>query len=327
MTFAYPWALLFPAFLLFIHLVQKKPQSGAGLGSVETIRSISPSFRQRIRKPLLLCIYALMVLSLSLAAARPQRLSVKDQTRSARNLILALDVSRSMGTADFESSLGILPRLVAVKRVVQEFIAAREDDRLGLVIFGSHAYLRAPLTIDHELIKQFVEDLDLGMAGDGTAVGDGLGLSLKRLRDTPAQSRAVILLTDGASNAGTMHPLKAAEVAAELGITVHTIGVGSARTHSRVKQGLHDAQALAGAEYDEPTLKAIAEKTGGVFFNASSLEGLRKVYAEIDALERSEQDEPSLTIAEELFLPFAKMALASLLIIILLNATIFMRVR
>jgi Ca-activated chloride channel family protein len=124
-----------------------------------------------------------------------------------------------------------------------------------------------------------------------------------------------------------MHPLKAAEVAAELGITVHTIGVGSVRTRSKIRQGLHDAQALAGAEYDEPTLKAIAEKTGGVFFNASSLEGLRQVYTQIDALERSEQEEPALTVAEEIFVPFAKIALISLLSITLLNATIFMRIR
>jgi Ca-activated chloride channel family protein len=327
MTFAYPWALLFPLCLLFIHIMRLKRAGGAALGSIESLRRIKPSLKQRLRKPLLLTLYSIMVLALSIAAARPQRINVKDQPRHARNIILALDVSRSMGTADFESSLGTLPRLVAVQRVVQEFVAARTDDRLGLVIFGSHAYLRAPLTLDHELIRQFVADLDLGMAGDGTAVGDGLGLSLKRLRDVPAQSRAVILLTDGVSNSGVMHPLKAAEVAAELGITVHTIGVGSVRTRSKIRQGLHDAQALAGAEYDEPTLKAIAEKTGGVFFNASSLEGLRQVYTQIDALERSEQEEPALTVAEEIFVPFAKIALISLLSITLLNATIFMRIR
>ena len=329
-SFAQPWALLIPLLLLLPLLLPKLfryNNSRPKIGAVALFKAIRPSFKQRTRKPILFVLYTLFVAAATIAAARPQIVRVDNKPQDARNLILALDVSRSMGTVDVASSAGTLPRINAVQLVVQEFIQARSSDRIGLVVFGSRAYVRAPLTFDHQLVRQFVDDLELGMAGDGTAVGDGLGISLKRLRDMPASSKAVILLTDGVSNSGNMQPLKAAEVAHSLGVKVHTIGVGSVKTLDNLKRSTNNPQSLAGAEYDEATMRAMAEKTGGVFFNASSVDGLRAVYAEIDRLESSRADEPQLVTREELFAPFASLALLALFITLLLKTTIFQKLR
>ncbi len=315
LTFASPLGFILPVLLAFFWLIQKPSTKGLGTGSSLLFANIPKTLRQRLRAPVLGALSVLFWIALSIAAARPQSVIVQNDSVHARNLVLALDVSRSMGTADFESAIGQLPRIHAVQQVVREFISSRPLDRIGLVVFGSKAYVRAPLTSDHLLLTQLVADLEIGMAGDGTAIGDGLGVSLKRIKDTPEGTRAIILLTDGASNSGTMHPLKAAELAAKLKVKVHTIGVGAAGTLT-----------VVGAEYDEVTLKKIAEMTGGTFFNASSLDGLRTVYKEIDRLEQSEDNRSGRQQTFEHTAIFLLWALGAFLLRLILTRTYFLRI-
>lgn len=325
LTFAYPWVLLAPLLLAFAWWMRIRTQRAAPLPSTLVYGEIEPSLRQRLRTPCLGALSTIFIACLSIAAARPQRITSETNPLEARNLMLTIDVSRSMGTEDFASSVGSTSRLRAVKQVVKDFISKRQGDRIGLVVFGSKAFLQAPLTADLDVLLQLVDDLELGMAGDGTAMGDGLGLSLKRLRDLPGSTKAVILLTDGVSNAGQINPRKAAEVAKDLGIKVHTIGVGSSQTVLRLRQGVYTQQNLQGAEYDEATLRAIADSTGGVFFNASSVEGLTNVYREIDTLEKSEAPDSTRRLVEELFPHYAEAALTAYLLLLLLGRTIFLK--
>jgi Ca-activated chloride channel family protein len=265
-----------------------------------------------------------VLFSLSIAASRPQLTRSVEREVKARNIMLVIDISGSMRLSDFGSGFGLTSRLGAVKSVLREFIAARKYDRLGLVVFGTNAYLQVPLTRDHELLLQFIDRIQSGMAGDATAMGDGLGVALKRMSEIPSESRAIIALTDGASNAGQVSPLQAAKVAAELGIKIHTVGVGSNNPQA---SGLGVFfQSSSSPEYDEKTLREVASITGGVFFNASSLEGLKDVYREIDKLESSGKDEPELKLVDELFANYLTVAFVCLALGSVLSTTWLLKV-
>ncbi|MCB0311585.1 MAG: VWA domain-containing protein [Bdellovibrionales bacterium] len=326
MSFAYPWLLAFPLVCAVIYLLQKKHARAVLIPQVATLRQIPVSLRLILRKPLLGILSTLSILSLSIAAARPQFISNLPQQREARNLMLALDLSRSMRAKDFDSDNGRLTRIDAVRLVVGEFIKARADDRLGITVFGSQAMLLSPLTLDHGLILDLVERLKTGLAGDGTAIGDGLGVSLKRIKDVPGDSKAIILLTDGVSNSGQVNPIKAAKVARDLGIKIHTVGIGSSQPVTiRMPGDLFFQRSFTQVEFDEKTLIEIAKITGGVYFNAQSFEGLKKVYEEIDKLESTESDDIAPQKIEELFVPFALSGLISYLLYLVLSRSILMK--
>jgi len=321
-SFFHPVWLLAP--LLFGALAifgRTKTILAAPFPALQGLETLPRSWRQRLRGPVLGSLLTLTVLSLAIAAARPQRSTTVESASQSRSLILALDISRSMATRDFEGSFGHgrLSRLEAVKAVVRRFIEERGEERLGLIVFGSSAYVQAPLTRDYNVVAELVSRLEVGMAGDGTAMGDGLGLSLKRIADIPAPAKAVILLTDGVSNSGQVNPLKAAEVARELGVKVYTIGIGGAATDPRLA-------GRAEIEFDEATLKEVARITGGLYLNASSVDGLQDVYNEIDRLERSEFEEPEHRVVEELYPGFLWAAFFSYLAYATLGATVFRRV-
>lgn len=326
LSFAYPQAFVFPIALLFFYIAHKSRQEGILTASVSHWTAIAPSWRMRLRKPVLGLLAILFITSLSIAAARPQRVTLASFPYEARSLVLTLDLSRSMSTEDFSSARGKMSRLEGVKTVVEQFVEARAGDRLGLVVFGGRAYLQAPLTLDHGIILDLVRRLEVGIAGDATAIGDGLGLSIKRIQSIEGTSKAVILLTDGVSNAGQVNPIKAAKVARELGIKVHTIGVGSSTTAMQAPRGFFSRRNAVAAEFDEKTLKEVAELTGGVYFNADSMEGLQKVYEEIDKLERNETEEPERRITEELFAVYATAALGFYLLYLLVARTVFLKV-
>lgn len=261
---------------------------------------------------------------LAIAAARPRMLLIHEQKYLGRDLILTLDVSGSMKEYDFKApGSRTLTRLDAVKLVVSEFVKERIGDRIGLVIFGSHSYVQAPLTSDHGLLVQLINLLRVGVAGDGTAIGDGLGTSLNRLKDIEGSSKAIILLTDGANNSGQVNPLQAAKIAKQLDIKIHTIGIGSGRSR---RQGSLSSIRGAQAEFDEPMLKEIASLTGGVYFNAKDLEGLKRVYDEIDSLENRATDEPQRQDFQELFAPYAFAAGCFLVLYLLLSETIYRKI-
>jgi Ca-activated chloride channel family protein len=237
--------------------------------------------------------------------------------------MMVIDTSNSMSGEDFPSKIGMTTRMEGVKTVVAEYVRSRRQDRVGLVVFGNSAYLQSPLTSDTLLVEKLVQQLQPRMAGDGTAIGDGLGLALKRLRDIEGESKAIILVTDGVNNAGQVSPLKAAQIAKELRIQIHTVGIGSGPV--TMGGGLFGGGPQLILEFDEKTLKEIATLTGGVYFNASSLEGFKDVYRKIDELAQTETEQPDKPIVHELYLPWAVAALAAMLTLWILQATIFRR--
>jgi Ca-activated chloride channel family protein len=229
------------------------------------------------------------------AAARPQLIGDPIALpMEGRDLMLAVDISGSMVEQDMVIGNRLVERLTAVKAVAGDFIERRAGDRIGLILFGSQAYLQTPLTFDRETARALLFESAVGLAGRETAIGDAIGLAVKRLRDQDVENRILILLTDGANTAGSIDPMKAAELAAGEGVRIHTIGVGA---ESRGAFGL----ALGGARIDEGTLKAIAKATGGRYFRARDVGGLQEIYGILDELEPVVSDQQTFRPFDELF--------------------------
>ena len=234
-------------------------------------------------------------LVLLLACARPQWLGDPlPVPQTGRDLLLAMDISESMDTRDFVLDNRRVNRITATKAVAGDFIRRRHGDRVGLILFAARAYLQAPLSMDRSAVNRLLQESFIGLAGRETAIGDAIGLAVKRLRERPADSRVLILMTDGANTAGVVAPLKAAELAANNDIRIHTVGIGSEVGGGR--QRGRSASAL-----DEKTLMAIAEQTGGRYFRARETGQLAQIYAELDRLEPVEQPDRWLRPVEELF--------------------------
>ena len=227
---------------------------------------------------------------------------------TGRDLMLAVDISGSMSTEDLALGRGRADRLTVVKTVVREFVQRRRGDRVGLVLFGSRAYLQSPLTFDLNTVETLLMEAPVGIAGGKTAIGDAIGLAVKRLRHRPSEGRVLVLLTDGANNAGAVSPRRAAQLAAVTGIRIHTIGVGR---EPAVRQAAGGTRVTSpGSGLDEATLADVAGITGGDFFRASDTEGLRDVYRRIDALEPVAQDaKPYRPVSELYHYPLAAAAL------------------
>lgn len=227
-------------------------------------------------------------LLLLIAAARPQWLGEAIEIPvSGRDLMLAVDLSKSMQEVDFLLQGARVDRLTATKSVVGNFIDRRVGDRLGLVLFGTQAYLHVPLTFDRATVKQLLNETVIGLAGPSTAIGDAIGLSVKRLRANDSEDKVLILITDGANTAGAIEPERAAELAAEAGLTIHTIGIGA--DEIMVRRLFGSFRFNPSKDLDEKTLKAIADNTGGRYFRARDVDELEAIYAEIDKLEPVER--------------------------------------
>lgn len=235
------------------------------------------------------------------ALARPQWVGEPVSVPSSgRDLLLAVDISGSMKTPDMKDNTGELTRLQAVKKVVGDFVIHRKTDRLGLVLFGTQAYLQSPLTYDRQTVNTLLQETEIGFAGDQTSIGDAIGISVKRLRSRPDNQRVLILLTDGANTAGELQPLQAAELAAKEHIKIYTIGFGA--DEMVVNQGFFGSQVVnPSADLDETTMKAIAEKTNGQYFRARSLEELSDIHNTLNKLEPIESDQEKFRPVEELF--------------------------
>jgi Ca-activated chloride channel family protein len=190
-------------------------------------------------------------------------------------------------------------RLEVVKQVAGEFIERRDGDRIGLILFGTRAYLQAPLTFDRPTVRTLLEEAVIGLAGEQTAIGDAIGLGVKRLKERPAKNRVLILLTDGANTAGEVHPLDAARFAAKLGLKIYTIGVGADVAMMRRLYGT--ARVNPSADLDEPTLAAIARATGGRYFRARQTNELVDIYRTLDELEPVIGDEEQFRPTTELY--------------------------
>ena len=275
---------------------------------------------------------ALFYLAISLmivALAQPQWGTRQTQvTTSGVNIILAVDLSESMKALDFRHQGRIVNRLEAVKHVVREFIANRSGDRIGLVVFGSQAYTQLPLTRDYSTISTMLEHLEIGSAGRATAIGDALGISLKRLEDIESRSNIIILLTDGRSNSGEFEPLTATAVAKQKGVKVYTVGVGS---RGRVPVPMNhpvfgNRPIYQRVEIDEKTLRAIADETGGLYFRAENMDRLKEIYANIDQMEKTEVKTKIFAEYQDLYRYLLVSALGLLAFWILLKNTRYLRV-
>jgi Ca-activated chloride channel family protein len=221
---------------------------------------------------------------LLIAAARPVWLGAPIEIQvSGRNLLLAIDLSGSMQTEDLLLNNQQVTRLEATKKVAGEFIERRTGDRIGLLLFGTQPYLQAPLTFDRKTVQTLLNEAVIGLAGKKTAIGDAIGLGVKRLQELPAENKVIILLTDGANTAGTVQPEKAAEFAKQAGITIYTIGVGA--DEMLVNSFFSKRLVNPSADLDEKTLSSIATITGGHYFRAKDTRELEKIYALIDDME------------------------------------------
>lgn len=291
-SFAYPWLLVL-AFVPLL-LIARKPRSEpveapvipvghwlSDMPGVSTTGHSTPRWRQ--------VLLAIAWLCLVLALARPQHVGEETQLPvTGRDLMLLVDISPSMEERDMIQQGRSLNRLQAVKRVLDDFIDRREGDRLGLILFGTAPYVQAPLTFDRETVRTLLDEAGLGMAGRATAIGDAIGLSVKRLRERPQEQRVAILLTDGANTAGEVTPDKAAEIARAAGVRLYTVGIGA---ESMVQQGLFGNRRVnPSRDLDEGLLTRMAQQTGGQYFRARNLTELEGIYDTIDQLEPINQD-------------------------------------
>lgn len=252
-------------------------------------------------------------LALLVAAARPQWIGPPQaQQRSGRALMLAVDLSGSMRTDDMQLSGQPVSRFGAVEAIAGDFIARRSGDEMGLILFGSRAFLVTPLTYDLHAVQAQLQGAAVGLAGTETAIGDAIAVAVKRLAGQPEQARVLVLLTDGVNNAGNITPLDAAHAAKAAGVRVYTIGIGA--TEMRIPDLFGTRTVNPSADLDEGMLRSIASQTGGRYFRATDSNQLADAYRAIDALEPMPQQGPTLRPRHELFRwPLALATLAWLL--------------
>jgi Ca-activated chloride channel family protein len=274
---------------------------------------------KRPRRPVVATIYggllALLWALLVLTVMRPQWLEPHTEIKTeGYDLMLAVDTSRSMTALDFTVEDEPVSRMAVVKGVIDKFIESRSGDRIGLTIFGTQAFVLSPLTLDGEAVRRILAEVVPGMAGDATAIGDGIGLSVKKLRDRPEGSRVLILVTDGENTSGVIPPLEAARLAAREGIRIYTIGVGSNKDEILIlgRDGRYRPDSDVGL--DEETLRQIAEATGGAYFRATNTRALEEIYQRIDALEKTEAEARTVMIPSPLY----RWPLGAALIVLLL---------
>lgn len=317
--FAWPWvfALLpLPWLMRFVLPIADSGEAALKVSFLNELEELSgrrakanlPAWRQRL--PLLLIWLLLLI-----AAARPQWLGEPlPIAASGRDLLVAVDVSGSMDYPDMQWKGEDVSRLVLVQNLLGDFLENRQGDRVGLILFGSQAFLQAPLTFDRRTVRIWLDEARIGIAGKNTAIGDAIGLALKRLRLRPANSRVLVLVTDGANNGGQIDPITAARLAAEEGVKIYPIGIGSDPDSSGVQSMLGLNPSL---DLDEPTLKEIAAISGGQYFRARDGEELRKIRLTLDSLEpvaqQPTQARPAMALYEW---PLAAALVGSVLLVL-----------
>ena len=253
------------------------------------------------QRRLLLIVLSLCWLSALLAIARPVWIGAPvSMPTNGRDILLAVEISGSMEQEDMRINGREVNRLIAVKAVVGDFVVKREGDRLGLILFGEKAYLQTPLTFDRKTMQTLLNEAQIGFAGsNGTAIGDAVGLAVKRLQDRPENHRVVILLTDGSNNAGELDPMEAADLARRAKVKIYTVGIGA---ESQQSWGLFGSQVTnPSADLDESALQGIADATGGQFFRARDPEELAAIYGELNRLEPLEQAAETIRPVSTLF--------------------------
>ena len=301
--FVWPWliaALPLPwLFRLFLPPIHPFEQAALKVPFLDDFSSGQVgAFSQSKKWPLWLAVTAWCLLVV--AATRPQWLGEPiEQVINGRDLMLAIDLSGSMEEQDFIINKQQVDRLTAAKWVAGDFIERRIGDRVGLILFGSQAYLQTPLTFDRKTVRTLLNEAAIGLAGENTAIGDAIGLAVKRLKNHQADSRVLILMTDGANTAGEVSPLKAAELAADNHLRIYTIGIGADEMVVRSLFGKHTVN--PSRDLDEKTLLDIAQKTDGRYFRARNASELNNIYMLLDKLEPVNKDSQYFRPRRELF--------------------------
>lgn len=316
--------LAHPAFLLLLLPVLAIPLQGRLTGrnalAVPRLDALRGGFSVRVALawvPTALRVVGLALVVIALARPRETRRDVQVES-DGLDIVLAVDISGSMRAEDFTLGLQPVNRLQVAKGVMARFVEGRPHDRIGVVVFGEEAFTQVPLTLDHDTLVEMLDQIEIGVAGaQGTAIGTGLAVSAKRLKDLDAPGRLVVLLTDGRNNAGRISPMDAAQAAAALGIKVYAIGVGA---QSRAIGLFGGADGL-----DEQGLTRMAEATGGRFFRATDSNSLQQIYETIDELEPSPAVVTELVDHVERFRDFLVPGLLLLLADVLLSATLLRR--
>lgn len=313
--------------LVWLWRGRRGPVAAIEYSDVSLARELARSSRSRIGAwAWLLPILAagLMIVGL----ARPQRQDSRvEVTANGIDIVLGLDVSGSMQALDFKTEGRRLNRIAIVKSVVSKFIEERPNDRIGLVAFAGAPYLVSPLTLDHDWLLQNLERVDVGSVDDGTAIGSAIASAVNHLRETTAKSKVVVLLTDGVNNTGKIAPIAAAEAAQALGVRVYTIGVGvREQAPIPVKDERGNTHIImAKVDVDEKTLQIVAGLTGGKFYRATDTDSLRKIYEQINGLEKSAQTVQKFEHVQELYSWVLMPALGLLGLSLLLQLTLLRR--
>lgn len=304
--FAWQWVfLLLPLpLLIYLFVTPMAKERGAvvvpfyqQLASLQSLGLIKKSTYFLINLTLLILIWVLILSAVAKPEWAGEPIAVPS---SGRDLLVAVDISNSMNQEDMMIAGQPATRLDTVKYVLKDFINRREGDRIGLVLFGSNAYLQAPLTFDRKTVGQFLVEAQLGFAGPKTAIGEAIGLSVKRLQELKnSTDRVIILLTDGANTAGELKPLQAATLAKQTDVKVYTIGIGA---DEMVVRGFFGPRKInPSAQLDEKTLVDIAQATNGKYFRARETKALEEIYKELDTLEPISQEDQWLRPTQALF--------------------------
>ena len=326
MKFASPWLLLLLLLLPLWLWWERRSAERGGLkfSSVDIARSL-PSFWSALGPSVLVVLRGAVLVLFVVALARPQLGRSESKVRTEGiDIVLVVDISGSMQAMDYEKNGQRESRIDAVKDVVRDFIRARPNDRIGMVVFGTRAYVASPLTLDHDWLERNLDRVRIGLVEGNTAIGAGIGTAVNRLRDTKAKSKVIVLLTDGGENVHNPPAPEAAQAAKEFNVRVYTIGAGS---RGLAPMPVYDqANHLLGyqtirADLDENLLKQIATATGGQYFRAADTESLRKTYGQIDAMEKQKIETVAFEEWQELFPWFLGPGLGCLLLAVTLSHT------
>lgn len=323
MNFAHPhflWTLLIIIPLTVWYIIkQRRMQASLSLSTTAPFARLPRTWKQYLRH-LLFVLRMATIACIIIILARPQEHdNWRTTSTEGTDIVLAMDVSSSMLARDFKPD-----RFEAAKEVAAKFIARRESDNIGIVIFAGESLTGIPMTVDRAMLLQYLQSLSMNVLEDGTAIGDGIATSLNRLKEGKAKSKSIILLTDGSNNTGTVAPMTAAEVAKELGVKIYTIGIGTNGnapypTRSITGKIEFTPQPVV---IDEATLRSIADSTGGKYFRATGNKVLEEVFAEIDALEKTRMDVRHFSHTEDNYMIWAWLAFAFFAIELVLRYTV-----
>ena len=329
LEFSWNWAFwLLPLPLIAHYLLAPAQPAGQAIqipfyqrvSAITESHDVQHSHSGLIQKLLLIIAWLL----LTIAAARPQWIGEPvELPTSGRDLMIAADISGSMKYEDMELNGQPVTRLAAIQSVVGDFVERRKGDRLGLVLFGTHAYIQTPLTFDRETLGILLREATIGIAGEQTAIGEAIAMAVKRLRNRPQESRVLILLTDGQNTAGEISPTQATELAVAEGVRIHTIGLGA--DELTIRSFFGNRTVNPSAELDEKSLKAIAGATGGLYFRARNTDQLKQIYRNLDQLEPIDQEAEIYRPKKELYIYFLGSTLLISILIIFIKINLFNR--